>query len=69
VSEAGRSRRLRKPPVGKSTHPEHGPLPIRRLTFAHPKTADAVFRKVLRKPGFTWAEHGEADFPPGYRGI
>jgi hypothetical protein len=37
-----------------------GPLPIRRLALAHRETADAVFRKVLRKPGFTWAEHGEA---------
>jgi hypothetical protein len=60
VLEAGRSRRVRKPPVGKLTRPEHGPLPIRRLAVAHPETADAVFRKVLRKPGFTWAEHGES---------
>ena len=37
-----------------------GPLPFRRLAAAHPDTADAVFRKVLRKPNFTWAEHGEA---------
>jgi len=37
-----------------------GPLPFRRLAAAHPDTVDAVFRKVLRKPGFTWAEHGEA---------
>jgi len=37
-----------------------GPLPIRRLADAHPETVDAVFRKVLRKPGFTWADHGEA---------
>ena len=37
-----------------------GPLPIRRVALAHPDTADAVFRKVLRKPGFTWADHGEA---------
>jgi hypothetical protein len=37
-----------------------GPLPIRRLALAHPETADAVFRKVLRKPSFTWADHGEA---------
>jgi hypothetical protein len=37
-----------------------GPLPIRRLAAAHPGTADVVFRKVLRKPSFTWAEHGEA---------
>jgi hypothetical protein len=37
-----------------------GPLPFRHLAAAHPDTADAVFRKVLRKPDFTWAEHGEA---------
>ena len=37
-----------------------GPLPIRRVASAHPETADTVFRKVLRKPGFTWADHGEA---------
>jgi hypothetical protein len=37
-----------------------GPLPIRRLTAAHSETADAVFRKVLRKPSFHWADHGEA---------
>ncbi|MER5917710.1 hypothetical protein ABT124_47285 [Streptomyces sp. NPDC001982] len=37
-----------------------GPLPIRRLAAAHPETVDAVFRKLLRKPGFTWSEHGEA---------
>ncbi|MFF2544693.1 hypothetical protein ACFVUY_19230 [Kitasatospora sp. NPDC058063] len=36
------------------------PLPIRRLAAAHPETVDAVFRKLLRKPGFTWSEHGEA---------
>ncbi|MFD8784129.1 hypothetical protein [Kitasatospora sp. NPDC059599] len=35
------------------------PLPIRRLAAAHPRTVDAVFRKLLRKPGFTWTEHGE----------
>jgi hypothetical protein len=36
-----------------------GPLPFRRLA-AHPDTVYAVFRKVLREPNFTWAEHGEA---------
>ncbi|MDV9188493.1 hypothetical protein R6L23_09740 [Streptomyces sp. SR27] len=36
------------------------PLPIRRLAAAHPETADDVFRKLLRKPGFTWSEHGDA---------
>jgi hypothetical protein len=37
-----------------------GPLPFRRLAAAHPQTVDAVFRKILRQPYFTWAEHGEA---------
>ena len=37
-----------------------GPLPFRRLAAAHPQTVNAVFRKVLRQPNFTWAEHGEA---------
>ncbi|MFD3611293.1 hypothetical protein ACFWXA_25095 [Streptomyces atroolivaceus] len=36
------------------------PLPVRRLAAAHPETVDEVFRKLLRKPGFTWSEHGEA---------
>ncbi|AUY50616.1 hypothetical protein [Streptomyces sp. CB01881] len=35
------------------------PLPIRRLVAAYPEAADAVFRKLLRKPEFTWIEHGE----------
>lgn len=35
------------------------PLPIRRLVAAHPETTDTVFRRLLRQPGFTWAEHGE----------
>ena len=36
------------------------PLPLLRLAAAHPQTVDAVFRKILRKPTFTWAAHGEA---------
>ncbi|WP_335932468.1 hypothetical protein [Streptomyces sp. PTD5-9] len=36
------------------------PLPIRRLVATHPETADTVFQKLLRNPGFTWTEHGEA---------
>jgi len=36
------------------------PLPLLRLAAAHPDTVDAVFRKILRKPDFTWTEHGEA---------
>jgi hypothetical protein len=36
------------------------PLPIRRLAAAHPTTVDTVFRKLLRQPGFTWNEHGDA---------
>jgi hypothetical protein len=26
---------------------------------SHPDTVDAVFRKILRRRDFTWAEHGE----------
>lgn len=37
-----------------------GPLPLRRLAAAFPQTTDTVFRKILRTPNFTWAEHGEA---------
>jgi hypothetical protein len=36
------------------------PLPLQRLATAHPDTADAVFRKILRQRDFSWAEHGEA---------
>ena len=37
-----------------------GPLPFRRLAAAFPQSVDAVFRKILRKPDFTWARDGEA---------
>jgi hypothetical protein len=37
-----------------------GPLPLRRMAGAHPRTVDAVFRKILREPTSTWAEHGQA---------
>jgi len=33
---------------------------LQRLAAAYPDTVDAVFRKVLRRRDFTWAEHGEA---------
>ena len=36
------------------------PLPLERLATAYPGTVDAVFRKILRRRDFTWAEHGEA---------
>src|ERR1700733_7384881 len=36
------------------------PLPLQRLAAAHPDTVDAVFRKILRRRDFTWAEHGAA---------
>ena len=36
------------------------PLPLQRLAAAHPDTVDAVFRKILRRRDFTWAEHGDA---------
>ena len=34
-------------------------LPLQRLAVAHPDTVDAVFRKILRRRDFSWAEHGE----------
>lgn len=36
------------------------PMAIRRLVERHPGNADQVFQVVLRKPGFRWAEGGEA---------
>ncbi len=36
------------------------PLPLQRLAAAHPDTVDSVYRKILRRRDFTWAEHGEA---------
>jgi len=36
------------------------PLPLQRLAAAHLDTVDAVFRKILRRRDFIWAEHGEA---------
>ncbi len=35
------------------------PLPLRRLAASHLETVDTVFRKILRKPEFSWSEHGE----------
>jgi hypothetical protein len=35
------------------------PLPLQRLAAAHPDRVDTVFRKILRRRDFTWAEHGE----------
>lgn len=35
------------------------PLPIRRLVQRHPDGVDAVFRALLRKPGFSWSRDGE----------
>ncbi|MFE3184187.1 hypothetical protein ACFXKR_25450 [Streptomyces violascens] len=35
------------------------PMVIRRLAQRHPEGADTVFRRLLRKPSFTWDEHGE----------
>jgi hypothetical protein len=33
------------------------PMPLQRLAAAYPDTVDAVFRKILRRRDFTWAEH------------
>ena len=36
------------------------PLPLLRLAAAYPETVDTVYRKILRKPDFSWGEHGDA---------
>ncbi|WP_246561451.1 hypothetical protein [Streptomyces roseirectus] len=36
------------------------PAVVQRLVRRHPDTADTVFRKLLRKPAFTWEADGEA---------
>ncbi|MGW7006270.1 hypothetical protein ACWGCW_26505 [Streptomyces sp. NPDC054933] len=35
------------------------PMVIRRLVERHPEGADTVFRKLLRKPTFSWGQDGE----------
>lgn len=35
------------------------PGPLRRLAAAHPGTVDEVYRKILKKPSFTWEKQGE----------
>lgn len=35
------------------------PGPLRRLAAAHPDTVDEVYRKILKKPSFTWEKQGE----------
>lgn len=45
------------------------PLPLYRLAVAYPDTVDEVYQEVLQRPGFSWAEDGEAllrEYKPGY---
>jgi hypothetical protein len=35
------------------------PFALTRLARAYPKTADDVYRKVLKKPAFTWEKNGD----------
>lgn len=35
------------------------PLPLYRLVAANPDTADEVFRRLLKRPDFTWEKDGE----------
>jgi hypothetical protein len=57
----GRGARDRGGPAGDQRPAETiAPLPLQRLAAAYPDTVDAVFRKILRRRDFTWAEHGEA---------
>lgn len=49
--------------------PELSPEPLRRLARRDQDKASAVFGKLLKKRGFTWADHGEAllrKHKPGY---
>ena len=48
--------------AGEGRHRRSGAQPTLGTpqAAAHSDTVDAVPRKVLRKPNFTWAEHGEA---------
>jgi hypothetical protein len=45
---------------GHLRDPDASPEPLRRLAAQDPGKASAVFAKLLKKRGFTWAEHGQA---------
>jgi hypothetical protein len=53
-------RRHRETVLGYLESPTISPLAFRRLAEPDPARATRVFRRVLRRPGFSWERDGEA---------
>jgi hypothetical protein len=53
-------RRHREAVLGYLEAPTISPLAFRRLAEPDPERASRVFRRVLRRPGFSWERDGEA---------
>ena len=60
VRAVGDERAAAPADTGRGPTPGRLPPDTAHRDTAHPDTVDAVFRKILRKRDFTWAEHGEA---------
>jgi hypothetical protein len=54
------SRRHRETVLGYLESPTISPLALRRLAEPDPERASGVFRRVLKRPGFSWERDGEA---------
>ena len=53
-------RRHREAVLGYLESPSISPLALRRLAEPDPERASRVFRRVLKRPGFSWERDGEA---------
>jgi hypothetical protein len=53
-------RRHREAVLGYLESPTISPLALRRLAEPDPERASRVFRRVLKRPGFSWERDGEA---------
>jgi hypothetical protein len=53
-------RRYREAVLGYLEEPSISPLALRRLAEPDPERASRVFRRVLKRPGFSWERDGEA---------
>jgi hypothetical protein len=53
-------RRHREAVLGYLESPTISPLAFRRLAEPDPERASRVFRRVLKRPGFSWERDGEA---------
>jgi len=53
-------RRHREAVLGYLEEPSISPLALRRLAEPDPERASQVFRRVLKRPGFSWERDGEA---------